>query len=180
MQGFSQSKSGSGTSISAAAVTYFPELTECFQAALLMQFDVTQLRSANTVPIHSEHTDAVRLCAGQASTSPLMAKMRAAFASLAATVLLAGCAIGVQVGDPTLLDFLNDGQTTRTEVILNLGQPSATFENERIQTYRIGGDGESGYFVRGASGTWYETNFSLVLVYDADGTLQSHSLVKIR
>lgn len=122
----------------------------------------------------------VRLFAGQLSSSPLMPNMKNAFVSLVAILLLAGCATGAQLGDSTLLDFINDGQTTRTEVILSLGQPSATFENERIHTYRIGGDGESGYFVRDTPGTWYETSFSLVLVYGADGTLQSHSQVKIR
>lgn len=109
-----------------------------------------------------------------------MANMKSAFVSLVAILLLAGCATGAQLGDSTLLDFISDGQTTRTEVILSFGQPSATFEKERIHTYRIGGDSESGYFIRDTPGTWYETSFSLVLVYRADGTLQSHSLVKIR
>ena len=99
---------------------------------------------------------------------------------LVAIFVSAGCATGAQHGDSTLLDFISDGQTTRTEVILSLGQPSATFENERIQTYRIGGNRESGYFVRDTPGTWYETSFSLVLIFDAHGTIEAHSLVKVR
>lgn len=106
--------------------------------------------------------------------------MKHVLVNLAAIYVSAGCATGTQYGDSTLLDFINDGQTSRAEAILNLGQPSATFENERIHTYRIGGNRESGYFVRDAPGTWYETSFSLVLIFGADGTLESHSLVKVR
>ena len=109
-----------------------------------------------------------------------MANMKHVLVNLVTILVSAGCATGAQHGDSTLLDFINDGQTTRTEVILSLGPASATFENERIHTYRIGGNRESGYFVRDAPGTWYETSFSLVLVFGADGTLESHSLVKVR
>lgn len=109
-----------------------------------------------------------------------MANVKYVLVHLVVILVSAGCATGAQQGDSGLLDFIKDGQTTRTEVILSLGQPSATFENERIHTYRIGGDRDSGYFVRDAPGTWQNTSFSLVLVFGDDGTLQSHSLVKIR
>ena len=100
--------------------------------------------------------------------------------SLVTMLITASCATPAQFGDPALLDFINDGQTSREQVILSLGQPSAAFENERILTFRIGGGRESGYFVRDAPGTWYETSFSLVLVFGTDGTLESHSLVRVR
>jgi len=106
--------------------------------------------------------------------------MKPAFVCLLAILASVGCATPQQHGNPALLDFINDGETSRTNVILSLGQPSATFEDEHILTYRISGSREKGYFVRDAPGTWYETSFSLVLVFDADGTLQSHSMVKVR
>jgi hypothetical protein len=106
--------------------------------------------------------------------------MKHALVCLLAILASVSCATPQQYGNPALLDFINDGETSRTNVILSLGQPSATFEDEHILTYRIGGSRETGYFVRDAPGTWYETSFSLVLVFDADGTLQSHSMVKVR
>ena len=106
--------------------------------------------------------------------------MKHPLACLLAILLLVSCATPRQYGNPALVDFINDGETSRAKVILNLGQPSATFEDEHILTYRIGGSRETGYFVRDAPGTWYETSFSLVLVFDADSTLQSHSMVKVR
>lgn len=92
---------------------------------------------------------------------------------------VSGCIGQKQTGNPDLLKFLSDGQTARTDVILHLGQPSASFESEKVLTYRIGGDVKDGHFVREAA-SWAHTNFSLVLVFDADGILTSHSLVRIR
>ena len=48
--------------------------------------------------------------------------------------------------EKTFLEFFEDGKTTKQMVILKLGQPSGTFEGERILTYRIGRD-EHGYSV---------------------------------
>ena len=106
--------------------------------------------------------------------------MKYALVCLLAMLVSTSCATPRQHGNLALLDFIIDGETSRAKVILNLGQPSATFEDEHILTYRIGGSRETGYFVRDAPGTWYETSFSLVLVFDADSTLQSHSMVKVR
>ena len=94
-------------------------------------------------------------------------------------VLTVACAAQDNRGDATLLEFITIGQTTRTEVLLNLGNPSASFENEHILTYRIGGNSIDGYFVRDAPGSWYETNYSLVLVFDPGGVLEKQSLVRV-
>jgi hypothetical protein len=104
-------------------------------------------------------------------------------------LLLAGCATtrspaGGSV-EKTFLEFLEDGKTTRQMVILKLGQPSATFEGERILTYRIGSD-ENGYFVLDRHPDWlvrYDwtgTKFSLVLIFDEHDVLQKHSMVPVR
>lgn len=94
-------------------------------------------------------------------------------------VVTVACATQEDRGDTSLLEFMTIGQTTRTEVLLHLGKPSASFENEHILTYRIGGDSVDGYFVRDAAGSWYETNYSLVLVFDPGGVLETRSLVRV-
>jgi hypothetical protein len=82
------------------------------------------------------------------------------------------------------LGFLRDGQTTRQEILTHLGTPSARFEGDRILTYD---------FVRNTLGDWRRvgttvvsdwrftygpSSCSLVLVFQADGLLARHTLVK--
>ena len=96
---------------------------------------------------------------------------------------LSGCATHrVSEGDPQLLEFLMDGTTTREEIVLKLGAPSATFEQERILTYRLGGDEKQGYIIRTPppNGVWVAVHYSLVLVLDGAGTLKKHSLVPVQ
>lgn len=106
---------------------------------------------------------------------------------LAAIVLgamcLAGCATpAIQGADPRLLEFLRDGASTRDEIMLALGQPSATFQQERILSYRLGEDAKQGYFVvqPNSASPWLNVRYSLVLVFDSGGTLQKHSLVPVQ
>ena len=101
---------------------------------------------------------------------------------------VSACATDVPHGDTTLLEFLHDGTTSREEIILRLGQPSATFESEKILTYRVGGRKDEGYMISRqresrwdtASDTWVDTHFSLVLVFDDAGILKRHALVQVR
>ncbi|MFM1767992.1 MAG: hypothetical protein RJA22_521 [Verrucomicrobiota bacterium] len=99
--------------------------------------------------------------------------------------LLAGCAT-LPPARADLLDFLRVGQTTREEVILRLGQPSGTYEQERILTYRIGQAGDEGYYLVspravGPEGApFHAERFSLVMVFDAQGRLEKHQLVRVR
>ena len=107
-------------------------------------------------------------------------------------ILVSGCATAPIPGaSRNLLGFLTDTTTTREQVILTLGQPSASFENDRILTYRIGQDPEQGQFVItprlmltevriGQPSTWQEVRYSLVLVFDAQGVLKQHKLVTVR
>jgi hypothetical protein len=95
--------------------------------------------------------------------------------------LLVGCATTTLPADPHLLDFLQDGQSTKETVVLKLGQPSAVLESGRILTYRVGQEKNRGYFIRQACGTnWFEIKFSLVLVFDPAEVLERHSLVEVR
>lgn len=61
------------------------------------------------------------------------------------TLWLAACATPIPGASHDLLTFLQVGKTTREEVLLKLGQPSASFEHERILTYRIGEETEQGH-----------------------------------
>jgi len=98
---------------------------------------------------------------------------------------LAGC-VTPPSASTDLLKFLETGHPTREEVILELGQPSGTFERERILTYRIGQLGEEGYYIispkvvmPNQAPTWQSVSYSLVLVFDEQGRLRTHRLVKV-
>lgn len=74
-------------------------------------------------------------------------KQRTQFLSLILLgVLAAACAtrriqpLPVEPGPHPLLSFIHDGVTTRDDVLLKLGMPSAQFEGQRIVTYELGVD----------------------------------------
>lgn len=109
-------------------------------------------------------------------------------------VLLAGCATATTTRSPgeSLLDFLEDGKTSREMVIRRLGGPARTFEGGRILTYRMAERKTGQYyprkldFVRDEVGkpsstrpNWDGTTFSLVLIFDERNVLQKHSLVQV-
>lgn len=95
-------------------------------------------------------------------------------------VLSAGCATPQRAADEALLDFLENGKITKEIVLLKLGQPSAKYEKEHIITYRIGHEKGRGYFLQARYIGWYETKFSLVLIFDNENVLRKHSLVEVR
>lgn len=105
-------------------------------------------------------------------------------------LLLTGCTPSVaRQASTTLLEFLQDGRTSKQEVTLKLGPSAWTTERERIFFYRLGNTNK-GYvvlapgdplFVSGAS-LWrsgIERKLSLVLVFDDKDILQRHSVVPI-
>ena len=106
-------------------------------------------------------------------------------------ILATGCATPkVQPADPQLLfksdllSFLGDGVTTREEVVLKLGIPSAQIEGEKILMYQLKVDEDGKWRLvapRWNLGTglraWSEGTCSLVLVFGENGVLQKHSLV---
>jgi hypothetical protein len=102
-------------------------------------------------------------------------------------LLLLGCATprpGGPVPDKELLDFLEDGKTTKQMVFEKLGQPSGTYENGRILTYRIGNEEGKGYYIIGAGPSqamlFIKSKYSLVLIFSDIGILERHSLVSVR
>jgi hypothetical protein len=66
----------------------------------------------------------------------------------------------VQSEMSSLKSFLRDGATRRDEVIVRLGIPHATFENDRIIGYYLSARDE------------------LILVFDAQGRLARHRFLK--
>jgi hypothetical protein len=116
------------------------------------------------------------------------------FSSLAFIIVVASCATPhIQTTDTQLLlksdllGFIQDGVTTREEVALKLGMPSALFEGEKILMYqlRINRAGKWHLVspqINEYSGfrEWREGTYSLVLVFGADGVLQKHSLVEAK
>lgn len=98
--------------------------------------------------------------------------------SLFVAVLLAACA-SAPVGRQDLLSFLQDGQTSRQEVYLALGEPSGVFEGGRILAFRLGQD-KGGYFLLQKGPGFQGVNYSLVLVFDDTGQLARHAFVEVR
>jgi hypothetical protein len=82
-----------------------------------------------------------------------------------------------------LLGPLQDGRTTRQEVLLRLATPSSTFEEGRILIYDyvLDPDGEWRRTGVGRTSDWsypHPRTSSLVLVFGPDDRLVRHSLVR--
>jgi hypothetical protein len=93
-------------------------------------------------------------------------------------VFLSACATA-PVGRKDLLDFLDAGVTRRDDVQLQLGEPAAQYDGQRVLAYRLVKD-DAGYVIVGQRNNWLGVQYNLMLVFDADGILRRHSLVLIR
>lgn len=108
-------------------------------------------------------------------------------------LIVSGCAeTRLQtVDDSTLqqqLIFLEDGRTTKREILLKFGIPSAQFEGERILTYRLRYNKEQNRFDAVSRESdqrdprfseWIQTEYNLVLVFDEKHVLEKHSMLRI-
>ena len=117
--------------------------------------------------------------------------MRSLFGILACGLILSGCETPpppeTMPPDQFLqqeLGFIKDGAITREEVIMRLGMPSATFEEDGILLYPFVPDGSGGWSIGGARfmstsplRAWEPHTCNLVLVFDEDGVLERHKLV---
>jgi hypothetical protein len=110
--------------------------------------------------------------------------------ALGILALAGGCETPrIQTADPQILlkselAFINDGVTTREQVVLKLGVPSAQFEGERIMIYQLLADKNGKWHLVAPTinqfnglRIWGEGTCSLVLVFGTDGVLLKHSLV---
>jgi len=93
-------------------------------------------------------------------------------------LLVVGCAT-TDLGRADLLDFLEDGRTTREQVFLTLGEPSATYQGDTILTFRLAQD-DGGYFLVAKRPGFVGVTYSLVLAFDDDGLLKRHALVTVK
>jgi hypothetical protein len=84
------------------------------------------------------------------------------------------------MGRADLLDFLQDGRSSREDVYLKFGPPAREFEKGRIVSWRLGKD-EAGYLLVSSAGAgWYGARYELVVVFAANDIVQRHSIVEIR
>jgi hypothetical protein len=124
----------------------------------------------------------------------LILQARFIFSSLALIIVVTSCATPhIQTADTQLLfksdllGFIQDGITTREEVALKLGIPSAQFEGEKILMYQLRLDRAGKWHLVSPQISeytgfreWKEGTYSLVLVFGGDGVLQKHSLVEAK
>lgn len=87
------------------------------------------------------------------------------------------------------LPFIEDGKTTKEEVVLKLGIPSGQFEGERILVYKMSFVEKEGFKVVSRYINIYSnprfhgrdiSEYNLVLVFDKRNVLQRHSLLSIK
>lgn len=110
----------------------------------------------------------------------ISSQFKIAAIALCTLFVLGGCAtLPPLPADKDLLNFLVAG-ISRETVLLKLGEPSASFEQGRILTYRIGEENDQGYFLLDRQVRWNNTKYSLVLVFDEKGGLTKHALIKVR
>lgn len=93
--------------------------------------------------------------------------------------LLAACASSVPRGRADLLGFIQDGQTTREDTYLHLGEPSGLYEDGRVMSFRLGQDDGGYYPVLKATG-FTGVRFSLIMVFNEQGILVRHALVQVK
>jgi hypothetical protein len=80
-------------------------------------------------------------------------------------------------GAPEPLAFLGGESVTKEDIRSRLGEPSATFENDRVFTYRL--DGYYQVIPRNPK-SWEGVAYDLVLVFDKNSLLERHNLVSVR
>jgi len=85
-------------------------------------------------------------------------------------------------GKQDLLVFLDHEPVTEEDVLAHLGAASASFERDRVLSYRLHRD-KSGYLIQAMGphdSCWAGVNYDLVMVFDANWIMQRHNLVAIR
>ena len=145
------------------------------------------MRSMNPIHPSSRGENALRICRDKG----FLGQAFLVFSALSLIILATGCATPtLQLADPQLLfksdllSFIRDGVTTREEVVLKLGIPSAQIEGDKILMYQMRADDEGKWHLIAPSWNaftglraWAWGTCSLVLVFGEDGVLCRHSLV---
>lgn len=119
---------------------------------------------------------------------PFNMRIFASLLSVAIILSVLGCATphiqGKAPGylENTELGFLHIGETTREDILIQLGHPASSFENGRILIYLISVNDKGKVAVHaprtvGKSVWGWDEGESLVLVFGTGGTLQRISVV---
>jgi len=118
---------------------------------------------------------------------------RSAVIGLLLILLLSGCAeTKLQTVDDSILQqqlaLLEDGKTTKEDILIKFGIPSSQFEGERILTYRLRFNQKENRFEVVSVEVdrrdprfreWLQTEYNLVLVFDEKHILKRHSMLRI-
>lgn len=108
---------------------------------------------------------------------------------LFATIMAASCSTPIVAVDENVIaekfKFIRVGKTSREEILGRLGTLVHSYEGDRILTFSFQEDtnGRSHIVTRplGDSGpTWRRDIHTVVLIFDAEGILEKHSLIRIR
>ncbi len=101
---------------------------------------------------------------------------------LAVLMAVSGCVSEPPIpgASPALLDFLQQGEVTRKDVILQLGEPSSSFEDDSILTWRIGENPKQGMYVITPSMIGWHARYSLVLTFNEAGVLEEISRIPVQ
>jgi hypothetical protein len=101
--------------------------------------------------------------------------------------VIAGCAaktVPEKLPDLNFISFVQDGLTTKKDVLLRLGPASGAYQHETILTYRIFYDPSDGNKWRVIDKClpfdWQFVTYNLVLVFNENSILESHSLIQLR
>lgn len=90
------------------------------------------------------------------------------------------------------LPFIENGKTTKEEIVLILGEPSGQFEGGRILTYTMSFSEKNGFRVNYEKtfiyhGLWTQilelsvskAEYNLILVFNENNILSKHNLLKV-
>ncbi len=98
--------------------------------------------------------------------------------AVGASAVIVGCA-STPAEHKVLLEFLDQPSVTAEQVRERLGEPHATFEQERVLAYRLNHKA-SGYYVTSPRTGWEGVRYDLIIVLDEHNVVQKHNLVAIR
>jgi hypothetical protein len=82
------------------------------------------------------------------------------------------------------LSFIREGETTREQILLRLGNPASRFEGDRVLVYQVGFESDGRVHLYAPRlltfshlQDWQPGSYSLVLAFRDDGVLRAYSLV---
>src|SRR5262245_25237277 len=120
---------------------------------------------------------------GSRAAGPMHPSFIGSIGALLATVLLASsCGQHVKSVVPQIVSerfkFLRDGNTTQREILDRLGDPTYLFERDHVFVYFVLED-YYGHLIVSARNR-DDRLYHLVILFTSDGTMERHSLIRLR